>query len=59
MAKTFGGMSSYRASVTFRVIEAGSGEVVATVSQVASGLEATPDIAAGKALEKAGEVGGQ
>jgi hypothetical protein len=54
--KTFGGMSSYRASVTFRVIEAGSGEVVATVSQVASGLEATPDLAAGKALEKAAEV---
>ena len=52
----FGGMSSYRASVTFRVLEAGSGEVVATVSQVASGLEATPDIASGKALEKAGEV---
>jgi hypothetical protein len=53
---TFGGMSSYRASVTFRVMEAGSGEVVATVSQVASGLEATPEIAAGKALEKAAEV---
>jgi len=53
---TFGGMSSYRASVTFRVIEAGSGEIVATVSQVASGLEATPEIAAGKSLEKAAEV---
>jgi len=54
--QTFGGMSSYRASVTFRVIETGSGEVVATVSQVASGLEATPDLAASKALEKAGEA---
>ena len=54
--KTLGGMSSYRASVTFRVIESGSGEVVATVSQVASGLEATPEIAAGKALEKAAEI---
>jgi hypothetical protein len=51
-----GGMSSFRASISFRVIEAGSGEVVATVSQVASGMEATPDIAAGKALEKAGEA---
>jgi hypothetical protein len=54
--RSFGGMSSYRASVTFRVIEAGSGEVVATVSQAASGLEATPELAAGKALEKAAEV---
>ena len=54
--KALGGMSSYRASVTFRVLEAGSGEVFATVSQVASGLEATPELAAGKALEKAGEV---
>jgi len=51
-----GGMSSYRAAVTFRVLEAGSGEVMATVSQVASGLEATPSLAAGKALEKAGEI---
>ena len=31
--KTLGGMSSYRASVTFRVIEAGTGEVIATASQ--------------------------
>ena len=54
--RTLGGMSSYRASVTFRVIEAGTGEVVATVSQVASGLEGTPEIASGKALEKAGEI---
>lgn len=54
--KKMGGMASYRASVTFRVISAGSGEVIQTVSQTASGLEGTPEIAAQKALEKAAEM---
>jgi hypothetical protein len=54
--KRLGGMSSYRASVNFRVIEVGSGQVLNTVSQVASGMEGTPEIAGGKALAKAGEL---
>jgi hypothetical protein len=54
--RTLGGMSSYRASLTFRVIETGTGEVVTTVSQVASGLEGTPEIASQKAFEKAAEL---
>jgi hypothetical protein len=54
--KAFGGMSSYRASITFRVIETGSGEIMSTVSETASGLEATPEIAAGKALEQAAQL---
>src|SRR5207249_4269398 len=37
--KKLGGMSSYRATVSFRVVEVGSGEVMQTVSEVASGLE--------------------
>lgn len=56
--KEFGGMASYRASVNFRVIETGSGEVLSTVSQTASGLEATPEIAAQKALKAAAELAG-
>ncbi len=56
MEKKFGGMSSYRASVTFRVIEVGSGQILTTVSETASGLEGTPEIAGGKALAKAGEL---
>ena len=54
--KAFGGLESYRASVTFRVLEIGTGEVVTTVSQVASGLEGAREIAAGKALEKAAQA---
>jgi hypothetical protein len=54
--KKFGGLSSYRASVSFRVIEVGSGQILSTVSETASGLEGTPEIAGGKALAKAGEL---
>jgi len=54
--KELGGMSSHRASITGRVIETGSGEVVLTFSQVASGLEGTTEIAAQKAFEKAAEL---
>lgn len=57
--KDFGGMSSFRASVTFRVIETGSGEVVSTVSKTASGLEATPALAAQKALSQAAQLAAQ
>jgi hypothetical protein len=51
--KTLAGMSSCRASLNFRIIETGTGEVVGTVSQVASGLDATPDFAAQKAYQQA------
>jgi len=54
--KKLGGMSSYRAAISFRVIEVGSGQILTTVSEAASGLEGTPDIAGGKALGKAGEL---
>ncbi len=54
--KEFGGMHSFRASVSFRIIETGTGEVVRTVSQTASGLEATPQLAGEKALEKAAQL---
>jgi hypothetical protein len=56
--KKFGGLSSYRASVSFRVIEVGSGQILTTVSETASGLEGTPEIAGGKALSKAAEMAG-
>jgi hypothetical protein len=52
----FGGMSSFRANVSFRVIEVGSGQILKTVSQTASGLEGTPEIAGGKALAQAAEL---
>ena len=51
-----GGMKSYRATVNFRVIEIGSAEVVQTVSEVASGLEGTQEIASQKALEAAAQM---
>ncbi|OGR93355.1 MAG: hypothetical protein A2992_06110 [Elusimicrobia bacterium RIFCSPLOWO2_01_FULL_59_12] len=54
--KKLGGMSSYRAAINIRVIEVGSGQVLSTVSQVASGMEGTPEIAGGKALGKAAEL---
>jgi len=49
-------MHSFRATVNFRVIEVGSAEVVQTVSEVASGLEGTPEIASQKALEAAAQM---
>ncbi len=54
--KKLGGMASFRATLTFRVIEVGTGEVMQTVSQVASGLEGTPEIAAQKAFEAAAKL---
>jgi len=54
--RRLGGMSSYRATINFRVIEVGSAEVMQTVSEVASGLEGTPEIAAQKAFEAAAEM---
>ncbi len=54
--KELGGMSSHRASITGRVIETGSGEVLKTFSQVASGVEGTSEIAAQKSFEKAAEL---
>ena len=48
-----GGMSSYRANLSFRVIETGTGEVVGTVAETASGLDATPDVATQKAFQQA------
>ncbi len=51
-----GGMKSYRATVNFRVIEVGSGEVMQTVSEVASGLEGTREIASQKALQAAAQM---
>jgi hypothetical protein len=54
--KTFGGASSFRASVTFRAIEVRTGEILASVSQTASDLEDKPTVAASKALEKAGAL---
>jgi len=59
MDSRLGGMSSFRASVSARVIETGSGEVVATISETASGLEATREIAADKALSAAAELAGK
>lgn len=57
--RKLGGMSSLRASITARVIETGSGDVLATFSQVASGIEGTREIAAQKAFEKAAELCGE
>jgi hypothetical protein len=51
--KTLGGLVSYRATVNFRLIETGTGEVVGTISQTASGLDATPELAAQKAFQQA------
>ncbi len=56
LEKKMGGMSSYRAAVSLRVIEVGSGQILATVSQQASGMEGTAEIAGGKALAKAAEM---
>ncbi len=53
--KRLGGMSSFRASINFRIIEVGTAEVIQTVSEVASGLEGTRDIASQKALQAAAE----
>src|SRR5204863_7150620 len=54
--KKMGGMHSYRAAITARVIEVGTGQVLTTFSQTASGLEGTPEIAGAKALAKVGEL---
>lgn len=54
--KKLGGMSSYRATISFRVVETGTGEVIQTVSEVASGLEGTPEIASQKAFEAAAQM---
>jgi hypothetical protein len=54
--KKLGGMSSYRATISFRVVETGTGEVMQTVSEVASGLEATPEIAAQKAFQATAQL---
>jgi hypothetical protein len=51
-----GGLSSYRASISLRVIEVGTGQILSTVSETASGLEGTPDIAGSKALSRAAEL---
>lgn len=51
--KKLGGMASLRATLSFRVIEVGTGEILQTVSQIASGIEGTPEIAAQKAFEAA------
>lgn len=56
LEKKMGGMSSYRAAVSLRVIEVGSGQILSTVSQQASGLEGTAEIAGGQALAKAAEL---
>ncbi|MFA5975631.1 MAG: hypothetical protein WC859_05630 [Elusimicrobiota bacterium] len=57
-SKDLGGMGSYRASVNFRVIETGTGEVLSTVSKTASGAEATPELASDKSLQEAAEQAG-
>jgi len=54
--KDLGGMNSYRASINARLIETGTGEILSTLAQVASGLEGTPDIAAQKSFEKVAEL---
>lgn len=54
--KDLGGMASYRSSVVFRVIEVGSGEVITTVNETASGLEATRELAAQKSLAEAAKL---
>jgi hypothetical protein len=51
-----GGMHSYRAAISGRVIEVGTGQVLTTMSQQASGLEGTAEIAGAKALGKVGEL---
>ena len=56
LEKKLGGMSSYRATISFRVVETGTGEVMQTVSEVASGLEGTPEIASQKAFEAAAQL---
>lgn len=54
--KDLGGMNSYRASINARLIETVTGEVLSTLSQVASGIEGTPDIAAQKSFDKVAEL---
>jgi hypothetical protein len=54
--KKLGGMSSHRAVLNARVLETGTGEVIATISQVASGLEATPELSAQKAFAQTAEL---
>lgn len=54
--KALGGMASYRATVSYRVLEVGTGEVISTISETASGLEATKDAAADKALQEAAKL---
>lgn len=56
MNKKLGGMASYRASISFRVIETGTGQVLSTVSETASGMEATPELASQKALQEAASL---
>jgi len=57
--KEFGGLYSYRASVSLRAIEVGTSDVLLTVSETASGLETSPELAAGKALSNAAESTGK
>lgn len=54
--KSLGGMSSFRVNVSLRVLESGTGEVLTTVSQTASGLEGTREIAGAKALQEAAKL---
>ena len=55
MDARLGGMASYRASISLRVLEVGTGEVITTVSDTASGLEANAQLAADKALSNAAQ----
>jgi hypothetical protein len=58
-SQELGGMSSYRAIVNGLVLESGTGNVLATVSQAAGGLDATPTNAASKALDNAAAAAAQ
>jgi hypothetical protein len=57
-ARAFGGLVSYRATVSARATKAQTNELLLTVSQTAPGLEATPAAASAKALAAAGKLAG-
>lgn len=54
-----GGLISYRGSITAKALKAQTGDILATVTTQGSGLDATKDVAAQKALAQVGKNAGQ
>ncbi|MBI4051618.1 MAG: hypothetical protein HY400_03845 [Elusimicrobia bacterium] len=58
-AKDLGGFVSYRGRVSLQAVRSGTGQILATTSQEASGLNVNKPLAAAKALEGAAKLAGE